>query len=159
MGTWGPKIRILDNSSEEDSSSFIPESEFSTFHHLKVSQCPAYSDNSKKASHLPHFKDGRAYYPCNTGSCLKACVCKPCQNPKKYLRPGSFKCEKHSIDHPEMFDEDEDLAIPRRQFFNSQLKQPNYNRPLSHSFLCPPKIKLAQMKRNCQFCKNIFNEH
>lgn len=156
---WGPKIKILDNSSDEDSSFFIPESEFSTFQHVKISECPAYTDNSKKASHKPHFQHGKAYYPCNTGSCLKACTCKPCQNPSKYSKSNLFKCTQHSIDHPEMFNEDEDLSISRRQFVDSRTKRPNFERPSAHSFLCPPKIKLAQMKRDCKFCVNVFKEH
>ena len=69
---WGPKTVILDHSSEEDRTSCIPESEFSTFQHVDISECPAYTDNSKKANNKPHFEDGKAYYPCNTGSCLKS---------------------------------------------------------------------------------------
>ena len=156
---WGPKIKILDFSSEEDSTDFIPESEFSTFQHVKISECPAYSDNSKKASHKPHFENYRAYYPCNTGSCLKLCVCKPCTNRSKYSKPNSFKCPNHSIDHPEMFDVDEDLAISRRQFVNGNIKQPIFRRPSHDSFLCPPSLNLAQMKKNCKFCINVFEDH
>ena len=156
---WGPKVTILDNSSEEDSTTFIPESEFSTFQHIKLSDCPAYTDNSKKASNTPHFVNGKAYYPCNTGSCLKACVCKPCQNPSKYSSSDSFKCSQHSIDHPEMFDDTEDVSISRRQFIDGRTKQPIFKRPELDSFLCPRKIKLAQMKKDCKDCQIVYNDH
>ena len=65
----------------------------------------------------------------------------------------------NSIDHPEMFDEDEDLAIPRYQFVNGKTKRPIFKRPFQDGFLCPPKIKLAQMKRSCEFCTDVFSDH
>ena len=47
---WGPKVEILDNSGLVS----IPDSEYSTFQHVNISECPAYTDNAKKASHIPH---------------------------------------------------------------------------------------------------------
>ena len=156
---WGPKTIIIDHSSEEDRTNCIPESEFSTFQHIDVSECPSYTDNSKKANNKPHFDNGKAYYPCNTGSCLKECICEPCQDPVKYSESNSFKCPQHPIDHPEMYDESEDLAINRRQFVDSGTKQPIFKRPAEDSFLCPPSIKLAQMKKNCKTCRIVFDDH
>ena len=132
---------------------------FLPFSIIDVSECPSYTDNSKKANNKPHFDNGKAYSPCNTWSCLKECVCEPCQDPVKYSQSNSFKCPQHPIDHPEMYDESEDLAINRRQFVDNGTKQPIFKRPAADSFLCPPPIKLAQMKKNCKMCKIVFDDH
>ena len=151
---WGPKGKNLDHSGDAS----IPDTEYSTFQHVNISECPAYTDNTKKASHIPHFKQGRAYYPCNTGSCLKGCVCIPC-NDSQYSEANSFKCRDHPIDHPEMFDETEDLAVSRRKFIESDRNQPIFKRPVLDKHLCPPKIKLAQMKKKCKICRKVFEDH
>ena len=58
-----------------------------------------------------------------------------------------------------MFDEAEDFSIPRRQFVEFKPDIPIFKRPQNDKFSCPPKIKLAQMKRRCSKCERIFNDH
>ena len=61
--------------------------------------------------------------------------------------------------HPEMFDESEDFSIPRRQYVEFKPDIPTFKRPKNDKFLCPPKIKLAQMKKSCVRCERIFDDH
>ena len=112
-----------------------------------------------KRNHKAHFSDKKAYYPCNFGSCLEDCVCIPCGDPDLYSEKDSFSCPKHKIDHPEMYNEQEDLSLPRRQYVEFKPNIPLYKRPKQDKNLCPPPIKLAQMKKNCRKCKRIFNDH
>ena len=55
LQSWGPKFANVDLSLDTDSTVSIPESAFSTFQHLDISDCPAYTDNSMKASNVAHF--------------------------------------------------------------------------------------------------------
>ena len=159
LQSWGPKFANVDLSIDTDSTVSIPESAFSTFQHLDISDCPAYTDNSMKASNVAHFENGRAWYPCNTGSCLKGCACTPCGDSSVYEEPNSFSCTEHSIDHPEMFNEVEDLSISRRQFVDVETKRAIYRRPVADKKLYPPKIKLAGMKKKCKKCNKVYKDH
>ena len=65
----------------------------------------------KKALYKEVFFDaGRAYYPCSLGGCCQECPCIPCNCPN-YKEANSFKCPVHHPDHPEIFNEVEDLSI------------------------------------------------
>ena len=156
---WGPSFKDFDIDVNLDASEKIPEKEFSTFRHVKDKDCPSYTDNSKKLNETARFIGGKAYYPCNFSSCLETCVCIPCQNPNEFSEKDSFSCPDHKIDHPEMFDESEDFSIPRRQYVEFKPDIPIFKRPKNDKFLCPPKIKLAQMKKSCVRCERIFDDH
>ena len=156
---WGPSFKELDIDLNLNASENFKEKDFSTFRHAKDADCPSYTDNSKKKNEAARFIDGKAHYPCNFTSCLEICVCIPCNDPDKYPESESFACPDHKIDHPEMFNESEDFSIPRRQFVEFKPDIPIFKRPKEDKFLCPPKIKLAQMKRSCLRCEMIFNDH
>ena len=156
---WGPSFKDLDIDVKLDASEKIPEKEFSTFRHVKDADCPSYTDNSKKKNETARFIGDKAFYPCNFSSCLQTCVCIPCNNLNEFKEEDSFACPDHKIDHPEMFDEAEDFSIPRRQFVEFKPDIPIFKRPQQDKILCPPKIKLAQMKKSCSRCERIFNDH
>ena len=156
---WGPKFLNFDIDSDVDASDAIPENKFSTFNHVSNADCPSYTDNSKKTNETARFIEGRAYYPCNYGSCLEGCICIPCEDPEKYSEVDSFGCFNHKIDHPEMHNEVEDLSISRRQFVRFDPNMPLYKRPKEDKHICPPPIKLARMKKSCPKCKRVFNDH
>ena len=155
---WGPKCENLDK--EEDESVLYSESEFSTFLHVNNEDCPAYDNPSVDKSKTANFHNNIAFYPCNFGCCLQRCSCTPCNDDQgRYQEPNSFKCDDHNPDHPEMFDEDDDLAIKRRKYFHAGSKKPIFKRPKNHTELCPPKIKLAGMKKECKKCRTILDDH
>ena len=156
---WGPNHVNVDLDAEEDASSAFPESDFSTFQHVNNASCPGYTTLTKLTSQNPHLKDGKAFYPCNNGYCLKGCVCIPCKYPEKYSEPYSFRCSYHKIDHPQMFNGTEDFAITRRKYVQVDSIQPIYKRPIQDKYLCPPKLKLAQLKKECKKCIKIVNDH
>ena len=156
---WGPWFKMFEIDVNTDASAELNESNFSTFRHVKNEDCPSYTDNSKKRNEKARFVKKKAYYPCNFGSCLEDCVCIPCENPGVYSSKDSFSCPIHKIDHPEMYNEQEDLSLPRRQYIEFKPNIPLYNRPKQDKYLCPPPIKLAQMKKNCRKCKRVFNDH
>ena len=156
---WGPSFTNCDINIDIDASENILEKEFSTFRHIKNSDCPSYTDNSKKTNETARFIEGKAYYPCNFASCLEPCVCKICDDSEKKSEKESFECSEHNIDHPEMFNESEDFSISRRKFVKFDPNIPIFDRPEDNKFLCPPKIELAQMKKSCWRCQEIFNDH
>ena len=156
---WGPWFKMFEVDEEVDGSSKIPEIKFSTFRHVKDTDCPGFTDNSKKLNEKARFIEGKAFYTCNFTSCLEACVCIPCENPGSYSGKDSFSCPDHKIDHPKMFNDEEDLILPRRQYVEFVPNVPRFERPEQDKFLCPPPIKLAQMKKNCVNCKKIFDDH
>ena len=90
---------------------------------------------------------------------MEACPCIPCNDTDKYKDSNSFKCPSHNPDHPEMFDETEDLALERRIYFEVGSKKPIFKRPKFDRKLCPPKVKFARMKKKCRMCRTIFNDH
>lgn len=153
---WGPSFKNCDINIELDASESILEKEYSTFRHVKNDDCPSYTDNSKKTNETARFINGKAYYPCNFASCLEPCACMICDDSSEMK---SFVCSEHNIDHPEMFNETEDLFISRRKFVKFDPDIPIFERPEENKFLCPPKIELAQMKKSCQRCMQIFNDH
>ena len=156
---WGPKLKNIDIQQKEDESVSYYESVFFTFQHKKSEECPAYSDTSKQIHKKPVFCNGKATYPCNVGGCSKGCLCIPCSQTDKYEEVNSFKCPHHIPDHPDMFDEAEDLALVRRLYIEVSSKKPIYERPKNHHKLCPPKIKFAGMKKKCKACTKIFDDH
>ena len=156
---WGPWFKMYEVDAELDESSKIPENKFSTFRHVNDRDCPSFTDNSKKLNEVPRFIERKAYYTCNFTSCLEGCVCIPCENPAAYSGKDSFSCSEHKIDHPEMYNYEEDLSLPRRQFVEFNPDVPLFERPEQDKILCPPPIKLAQMKKNCVNCKKVFDDH
>lgn len=156
---WGPWFKMFEVETDVDASSQIPESKFSTFRHVQNKDCPSYTDNSKKRNEKARFIGKRAFYPCNFASCLEDCVCIPCKNPDEYSEKDSFGCLYHKIDHPEMFNEKEDLLLPRRQYVKFNPDVALFERPGQNKFLCPPPIKLPKMKKNCKSCKEVFDDH
>ena len=155
---WGPKNNDVDANDKDDETVRYDEKLFYTHIHKNVEECPAYNDGKKAVYKEVFYDDGKAYYPCNIGGCCSECQCIPC-NSKEYREQNSFKCPEHSPDHPEMFDESEDLFINRRIYFLTDTDTPIYERPKSHRSKCPPMIKFAKMKQKCKFCRKIFNDH
>ena len=147
---WGPVYKNIDIADEEDSSRLYLDQQFSSFEHMHREDCPSWTDPTVERGKKPHFNNGRAFYSCSSGSCLKGCPCIPCTNQDMYQELNSFKCPDHNPDHPEMFDKDEHLAISRRKFFHHNSKQPIFDRPRAHKDLCPPKVKLAGMMKKCK---------
>ena len=156
---WGPKFNNIDVDQNEDESILYSDSLFSTFQHNKSEDCPAYGNPLKQIHKKTVFHEGKAIYPCNVGGCSKGCVCIPCNQTKKYHEVNSFKCVHHNPDHPDMFDESEDLAVERRIYMEVSSMKPIYKRPKFDRKLCPPKIKFAGMKKKCKECRKIFNDH
>ena len=101
----------------QDASISVDEKIFYTHVHRNNEECPAYNDRKKAVYKEVFFDDGQAYYPCNIGGCCRGCPCIPC-NSQEYQEPNSFKCPHHNPDHPEMFYEEEDIALERREYFN-----------------------------------------
>ena len=134
---------------EDDLSLLYSDKYFSTYQHVNREDCPAYDDNSKKIHTKPIVHEGRVYYPCNIGGCLEGCPCIPCNRVDEYGESNSFKCPSHNPDHPEMFDDSEDLALERRMYFEVESGKPIYERPKFDNKLCPPKIEFARMKKKC----------
>ena len=155
---WGPKVTDITASVEEDESIGVDEKVFYTHIHRNSKDCPAYNDKKKAVYNAVFFDDGKAYYPCNIGGCCRECPCIPC-NSRDYQEPNSFKCPDHSPDHPQMFHEEDDISLERREFFNPYTLAPIYERPRFHKRKCPPRIKFAKMKKVCKYCIRIFNDH
>ena len=151
---WGPKYSDVDVSSEEDESKNFSEGIFSTFKHANDEDCPAFQDNSQKLHDQPYKEDGKVIYPCNIGGCGKVCECGPCNSDGEILQ-----CPDHHPDHPLLFNPQDDLSISRRILFDADNKSPIYKRPIADPKLCPPKLKLAGMKKNCKTCKSIVRDH
>ena len=150
---WGPKYSNVDIPEEFDETKKIEESRFSTFQHVKNSDCPAFYDASKKLYSKPFIQNGKLYYPCNIGGCAKECECPPCSDGTE------MRCPDHHPDHPEMFHPKEDISFSRKILFDSKSKMPIFKRPLSDPNLCPPKLELAGLKKICRICRTNSNNH
>ena len=155
---WGPKDTDITANVDEDESIGFNEKVFYTHIHRNSKDCPAYNDKKKAVYKEVFFDDGKAYYPCNIGGCCRECPCIPCNN-QEYQEPNSFMCPHHHPDHPQMFHEEDDIALERREFFNPYTFAPIYERPRFHKRKCPPRIKFAKMKKVCKRCMEIFNDH
>ena len=155
---WGPKVKDVDAKVEEDVTINYDEKVFYTHVHKNSQDCPAYEDEKNAVYKEVFYDEGKVYYPCNVGGCCQECPCIPC-NCQDYKEPNSFRCPDHNPDHPEMFDEQEDLSIHRREYFNPYTLAPIYERPKADKKKCPPKVKFAQMKKKCKRCRKIFNDH
>ena len=155
---WGPKVTDVDAKVDDDETINYDEKAFYVHIHKNDEDCPAYSDRKKAVYKEVFFDAGRAYYPCNLGGCCQECPCIPCNCPN-YKEANSFKCPVHHPDHPEMFNEVEDLSIERREYFNTNTLAPIYERPKYHKRKCPPKVKFANMKKSCKYCRKIFDDH
>ena len=49
--------------------------------------------------------------------------------------------------------------IKRRLLFESENKRPIFDRPSRHPRLCPPALKLANLRKFCAVCSNNVKEH
>ena len=150
---WGPRFSNVDIPEELDVTGKFEEMRFSTFQHVNNADCTAYKDNSKKIYTKPFVKNGKVFYPCNVGGCAKACECPPCQN------GSEMRCPDHHPDHPEMFNPEEDLQHFRRILFDSRTKEKIFERPLVDPKVCPPRLELAGMKKNCRSCQENLEIH
>ena len=153
INRWGPKYCDIDVPEELDKGQVYPEKMFSTFHHVKNEECPAFNDESKVLSHEPTIKDGKVKYPCNVGGCEQDCECDPCTDKEPLL------CPKHNPDHPLMFDPEEDFFITRRMFFDPISNETIFKRPNVDSKLSPPDLLLAGLKVECKICKRNVRNH
>ena len=88
------------------------------------------------------------------GGCRKLCECNICN----FSGDEITECQDHYPDHPERFDEDEDIVIKRRIFFREN-KRIRFERPYQNSFWRPKDVKLAGMKKNCDFCQKVVFDH
>ena len=153
INLWGPKYSDIDIPTNLDNGKVYPEKMYSTFVHFKNEDCPAFFDKSKAVNLEPFVKDGKVFYPCNVGGCEKECECAPCNN------NGNLHCPDHHLDHPLLFNPEEDLSITRRMFFDPDTKETIFKRPFADSRLCPPVLKLTGLKIKCKICKSNVNNH
>ena len=151
---WGPIINDMDVSEEDDETSTYPEKKFSTFIHVDKRDCPAFYDESKKKYSEPISKEGKVYYPCDVGGCITLCKCPSCTNPQKTLA-----CPDHAPDHPELFKKGRDTMITRRVLFAVDTKIPIFSRPFHHPKLCPPPLKLSNIRQQCEICVQNVKDH
>ena len=99
-----PKFSNIDVSKETDEGKVYPEEMFSTFRHGQKEDCPGLKTQSD-LEHEPVHHNGKMTYPCNVGGCGKECECDPCTG------KGSLHCPEHNVDHPLLFDPEEDVVI------------------------------------------------
>ena len=109
------------------------------------------------------------YYPCNFLHCWKPCECKfctsaqvaVCKNHKEHVKfhikkcivQESVQCQEHWVNHPENFNEAEDIIVDKKVLFHkdSLLKNGrNYNFE---------SVKFAGLKVNCKKCRENTNDH
>ena len=94
---WGPKYSDVDIPEGFDQTKNYEECRYSTFQHINDTDCPAFSDSSKKIYTQPFIRNEKWHYPCNIGGCAKDCECPPCSD------GAEMRCSDHHPDHPEMF--------------------------------------------------------
>ena len=150
---WGPKYSDVDIPEGFDQTKNYEECRYSTFQHINDTDCPAFSDSSKKIYTQPFIRNEKWHYPCNIGGCAKDCECPPCSD------GAEMRCSDHHPDHPEMFHPNEDISHHRRLLFDSKMQRPIFNRPLSDPKSCPPKLELAGIKKKCRICRTNFKNH
>ena len=108
-------------------------------------------------------------YPCNRSGCNHDCICDLCINShmcpksdhKKHLRSThtecivvqNFQCQDHKINHPDNFDEKEDISIQKNIFYhNLELQQ----QPRQNS---TGEIKFSGIKKSCSLCRDNVKNH
>ena len=117
--------------------------------------------------------DLKVIYPCNRAGCNEDCLCDLCvsslkcprNDHKEHLKQlnsecsvaKEFQCQDHDIDHPENFNEKEDILVEKNIFYHN-LKL--VDQPREHS---TGQIKFAGIKKICKVCclnvKNHFKHH
>ena len=151
---WGPKFVNFDEKRNNNTKDF-PEHLYHTYQHVDDKACPAYQDSNKIVLKEPTTDEhGNAIYPCNVGGCQKHCECNICN----FSGDEVIECRKHYPDHPDNFDEEEDIVIKKRIFFHEH-KGIRFERPYQNSFWRPKDLKLAGMKKNCDICKTVVLDH
>ena len=108
-------------------------------------------------------------YPCNRSGCNHKCVCDLCINNhmckksehKEHIQDVNYECDvsqhvqcqEHEIDHPENFDENEDINVEKNIYFhNLELeKQPRKN--------STGVLKFAGIKKTCSVCCKNVKDH
>ena len=151
---WGPKFVDFDEKRNKNTKDFNDQL-YHTYQHLDDKECPAYYDETKVILKEPTTdEDGNVIYPCNVGGCHKLCECNICN----FSGDEITECKDHYPDHPEMFDEEEDIVIKRRIFFQKN-KRMRFERPNQNTFWRPNDLKLAGMKKNCDICQKVVFDH
>ena len=151
---WGPMFVDFDEKKNKNTKAFSTNL-FHTYQHVDNRECSAYNDDSKIVLIEPMADDhGSAIYPCNVGGCRKHCDCAICN----FSGDNITECSDHYPDHPNLFNEDEDITIKKRIFFQEN-KRIEYERPFANSFSRPKDLKLAGMKKNCEVCRKVVLDH
>ena len=151
---WGPKFVDFDDQKNRNTQDFS-ESLYHTYQHVDDRDCPAYNDDTKVVLKEPSTDEhGNAIYPCNIGGCRKPCDCQICN----FSGDEITRCQKHSPDHPDLFDDEEDIVIMKRVFFHEN-KKIEFERPYPNTYWRPKDLKLAGMKKNCDVCLKIVLDH
>ena len=108
-------------------------------------------------------------YPCNLNHCWVICKCRFCDNMKTtkcvdHMNHIKFnvkeciiqkrsQCQDHLIDHPDNFDEKDDIQIEKKLLFhNGKILKHGQN----YFIKC---IKYAGLKKHCKRCKEDTKEH
>ena len=120
-------------------------------------------------------RDMTLVYPCNLGKCNKDCLCDFCERTRTNICPlnkhkkhltkfdedclvqKAAQCQEHWVDHPENYNEDEDILVEKNLFYhNNKL----VDHPRSYTV---QNIKFAGIKKSCATCRrniqNHFEEH
>ena len=113
--------------------------------------------------------DMTVVYPCNRSGCNHNCVCDLCINGHKLKKSElkthmqeahsecvdilNIQCQEHKIDHPENFDENEDINVQKNIYYhNLELeKQPRKN--------STGDLKFAGIKKTCNMCRDNIKDH
>ena len=152
---WGPKFVEFDERKNKNTKDF-PEHLYYTYQHVDDRECPAYHDDSKIILKEPTVDSHEnAIYPCNVGGCRKQCDCVHCTF---FSGDEITECRDHYPDHPDNFNDDEDIVIKKFIFFKEN-KSIQYERPYQDSFWRPKDLRLPGMKKNCSICQQIVLDH
>ena len=151
---WGPNFVSFDDKKTRSTKEF-PEHLFHTYQHVDDRECPAYYDDTKIVLREPTTNSHEnVIYPCNVGGCLKHCDCVHCN----FSGDEITQCKDHYPDHPDNFNEDEDIVIKKFVFFEEN-KSIRFERPYQNSFWRPKNLELAGMKKECPVCQQIVFDH
>ena len=110
-------------------------------------------------------------YPCSKGLCSLDCTCDLCDATRRKLCPlkshkkhlikfekscpvqKDSQCQDHWVDHPENFNDDEDIRVEKNLYYhNKEL----VNQPRSYAVEI---IKFAGIKKSCITCRKKVQNH
>ena len=109
------------------------------------------------------------YYPCNNHLCWRPCECNfctsaqvaVCNNHKEHVKfhmknciiQESVQCQKHWVNHPENYNEEEDIKVDKKVLFhNNELLKNGRNYRYR-------TVKFAGLKVNCKKCRENTKDH